>query len=41
MLIMLKSFDLAKKYFFFIRQEFPLGCIDGFTNFNMLDIFKE
>lgn len=40
-LIMLKSFDLAKKYFFFIRQEFPLGCIDGFTNFNMLDIFKE
>ena len=40
-LIMLKSFDLAKKYFFVIRQEFPLGCIDGFTNFNMLDIFKE
>lgn len=40
-LIMLKSFELAKKYFFFIKQDFPLGCIDGFTNFNELQLFEE
>lgn len=40
-LIMLKSFELARKYFFYIKQEFPLGCIDGFINFNELDYFEE
>ena len=40
-LIMLESFELARKYFVYIRQDFPLGCIDGFTNFNELDFFKE
>lgn len=40
-LIMLKCFELAKKYFFYIKQEFPLGCIDGFTNSNELDFFEE